>query len=78
MLNLIFRERRSIDSTVAWILILTIVPAVGFVLYIVFGRRMNKYNMFKLKKDEDKRLKNRMLDSSDFLQYSEKFEPNVV
>lgn len=39
---------------------------------------MNKYNMFKLKKDEDKRLKSRMLDSSDFLQYSEKFEPTVV
>ncbi|WP_330374491.1 cardiolipin synthase [Paraclostridium sordellii] len=78
MLNLIFRERRSIDSTVAWILILTIVPAVGFVLYIVFGRRMNKYSMFKLKKDEDKRLKNRMGESCDFLQYSEKFEPNVA
>ncbi|WP_330677264.1 cardiolipin synthase [Paeniclostridium hominis] len=78
MLNLIFRERRSIDSTVAWILILTIVPAAGFVLYIVFGRRMNKYNMFKLKKEEDEKLKSRMLDSSDFLQYSEKFEPSIV
>ncbi|WP_373598884.1 cardiolipin synthase [Paraclostridium bifermentans] len=78
MLNLIFRERRSIESTVAWILILTILPSAGFVLYIVFGRRMNKYNMFKLKKDEDKKLKSRMLESSDFLQYSEKFEPTVV
>lgn len=78
MLNLIFRERRSIESTVAWILILTILPSAGFVIYIVFGRRMNKYNMFKLKKDEDKKLKSRMVESSDFLQYSEKFEPTVV
>lgn len=78
MLNLIFRERRSIESTVAWILILTILPSAGFVIYIVFGRRMNKYNMFKLKKDEDQKLKSRMLESSDFLQYSEKFEPIVV
>lgn len=75
---MIFRERRSIESSVAWILILTIVPPVGFVLYIVFGRRINKVNMFKLKKEEDKRLKVRMVESTDFLQYTEKFESSIV
>lgn len=78
ILNMIFRERRSIESSVAWILILTIVPPAGFVLYIVFGRKMNKVNMFKLKKEEDKKLKSRMIESADFLQYSEKFEPSIV
>ncbi|MGL4797584.1 MAG: cardiolipin synthase [Paraclostridium sp.] len=78
MLNLIFRERRTIESTVAWILILTVIPALGFVVYIAFGRRINKDNMFKLKKDEDKRLEYRVIETNDFLQYSERFEPEVI
>lgn len=78
MLNLIFRERRTIESTVAWILILTIMPAFGFFLYIAFGRRINKDNMFKLKKQEDKRLESRVIESNNFLQYSDRLEPEIV
>lgn len=78
MLNLIFRERRNIESTVAWILILTIIPALGFFVYITFGRRINKDNMFKLKKEEDKRLSSRVIETNDFLQYSERFDPGII
>jgi cardiolipin synthase len=78
MLNLIFRERRTIESTVAWILILTVIPAAGFFIYLAFGRRINKDNMFKLKKEEDKRCKNRVIETNNFLQYSNRLEPEVL
>ena len=78
MLNLIFRERRTIESTVAWILILTVIPAAGFFIYLAFGRRINKDNMFKLKKEEDKRSKNRVIETNNFLQYSNRLEPEVL
>lgn len=78
MLNLIFRERRSIQSTVAWILILTVIPALGFIIYAGFGRRISKDNMFKLKKEEDRRLGTRVIDTNNFLQYSEKFDPEII
>ncbi len=57
ILNLIFRERRNIQGTIAWILLLNILPAFGFFIYIIFGRRISKSNMFRLKKEEDKALK---------------------
>ena len=34
--------------------------------------------MFKLKKEEDERLKDRMVESTDFLQYTEKFESSII
>lgn len=62
ILNLIFREKRSIETTVAWILILSTIPALGFVLYFSFGRGISKDNMFKIKEAEDKIIKNNILD----------------
>ena len=56
-LNLIFRERRNIQSTVAWVMLLNVVPAGGLLIYLIFGRRVSKKNMFKLKKEEDQILK---------------------
>lgn len=57
MLNLIFRDRRNIQSTIGWLLILSLFPIGGFFMYIAFGRGMKKTNMFKLKKGEDLILK---------------------
>lgn len=57
MLNLIFRDRRNIQSTIGWLLILSLFPIGGFIIYIAFGRSMKKTNMFKLKKGEDLILK---------------------
>lgn len=53
IINLIFRERRQIQSTIAWLLILSIVPMAGFFLYLIFGRKISKDNLFKTKKEYD-------------------------
>lgn len=78
ILNLIFREKRSIDTTVAWILILSTLPAVGFVLYFAFGRGVGKDNMFRVKEKEDKLLKANILDTEVKLQIPSNFDPSVV
>lgn len=78
ILNLVFREKRSIETTVAWILILSTIPALGFVLYFSFGRGISKDNMFKVKEAEDKIIKNNILDTHVKLEYANRFEPNVI
>lgn len=78
ILNLIFREKRSIDTTVAWILILSTLPAAGFVLYFAFGRGVAKDNMFRIKEQEDKLIKSNILDTEIKLQLPSNFDPSVV
>ena len=48
IINLIFREKRSIEATVAWVLVLTTAPAIGCIIYLAFGRGVSKNNMFKI------------------------------
>ena len=57
ILNLIFREKKSIETIVAWTTVLTILPAFGILLFILVGRGIAKNNMFKIKEKEDKVLK---------------------
>lgn len=78
ILNLIFREKRNIDTTVAWILILSTLPAVGFVMYFAFGRGIRKDNMFKIKEKEDKMIKSNILDTQVKLQRISDFEPDLL
>lgn len=78
VLNLIFREKRSIETTVAWILILTTIPAVGFVFYLAFGRGISKDNMFKIKETEDKIIKDNIINTYRRLQSKKNFEPNLI
>lgn len=61
VINLIFREKRNINTTLTWIAILVLVPVVGFVLFFLFGRNFSKNNMFQLKEKDDKILKSNIL-----------------
>ena len=49
----VFRSRRDIASTWAWLLVLTILPVVGFILYLFVGRHypMMRYLVFKMSKN---------------------------
>lgn len=78
ILNLIFREKRSTETTVAWILILTTIPAFGFILYFIFGRGISKDNMFKIKEAEDKIIKNTIVDSNLKLKDTSKLDATIV
>ncbi|QQE74423.1 cardiolipin synthase [Brevibacillus composti] len=49
---LIFMERRNIASTWAWLMVLLFLPGVGFVLYLLFGQRLSRRKLYKLKEGE--------------------------
>lgn len=52
MAFMIFKEKRSTNSIIAWILILYLAPYVGFIVFILIGRKMNNDNMFGFKNAE--------------------------
>lgn len=76
-LNLIFREKRNIESTVAWIVVLATMPALGFIIYLCIGRRIGKDNMFRVKEKEDKIIKSNILDTQVKLQDTSSLDPRV-
>lgn len=41
------RNRRSASSTWAWIFVLFVLPVLGFILYLFFGRTVSKRKMEK-------------------------------
>ncbi|GEO74289.1 cardiolipin synthase [Levilactobacillus namurensis] len=45
----VFREKRDIAATWAWMLVLVLVPIVGFIAYAFIGRKLPKGRMFRLK-----------------------------
>lgn len=77
ILILIFKEKRSIETIVAWTAVLTILPAGGFILYILVGRGVAKDNMFKIKEKEDKIIKENISKTKDILRYSSMHDENL-
>ena len=56
-LSLIFIERKDPTTTWAWLLILLVLPGLGFIIYIMFGQNLSRQKIFKekIRVDEDKR-----------------------
>ncbi|KIX91370.1 phospholipase D [Staphylococcus microti] len=52
--TIIFMERRSAESIWAWILVLGLIPIIGFIVYLLFGRQIQRKSLFKL--DESDRI----------------------
>lgn len=50
---LIFFERRNPTSTLLWIMVLTFLPGIGFILYLFIGQDLSKKKIFETKIDED-------------------------
>ncbi len=50
---LIFMENKDPSKTVAWLLILFLVPIIGFIFYLFLGQNVRKKAMFKKKKGRD-------------------------
>lgn len=44
--TVIFLERRNASSTWAWLMVLFFIPVVGFLLYLIFGRKLNNDKIF--------------------------------
>ena len=50
----VFRSRRSVVATWAWMLVLTILPGIGFILYLFFGRQLSQDEIFAIQKEQKK------------------------
>lgn len=50
---LVFFERRNPTSTWLWLMALTFLPGLGFILYLFLGQDLSKQKMFKVKEEED-------------------------
>lgn len=48
----VFHRRRSIISTLAWLLVLTLLPGIGFIIFGFFGRGIAHENMFTIGHEE--------------------------
>ncbi|NYT07355.1 MAG: cardiolipin synthase [Methanomicrobiales archaeon] len=54
--GIIFDQRRNPTSTVSWILVLLLLPGLGFFLYLFFGQDWTKRRLFSLKAEDDQRI----------------------
>src|SRR5690625_1175416 len=44
--TIIFLERKNPTSTWAWLMVLFFIPVFGFICYLIFGRKLNKQDLF--------------------------------
>lgn len=49
---IIFLERKKPTVTWAWIMVLIVLPSIGFILYLLFSQNLSKKKIFKLKEEE--------------------------
>jgi cardiolipin synthase len=52
-LTIIFLERKDPSATLAWIMILFLVPAVGILFYFMFSQNISRQRIFKLSRYEE-------------------------
>lgn len=52
IIYMIFWEKRSANSIIVWALVLTLLPYIGFIIYLLIGRKVNTSNIFVMKKSE--------------------------
>src|SRR6056297_2628714 len=57
---LIFFERKDPTATWAWLLILTLIPVLGFILYLFFGLTPKKRKVYQRKQQNDELSNNRV------------------
>lgn len=58
----VFRQKRDIAAIWAWLLVLTFLPIVGFIIYAFFGRKLPKNRLFKLHNHVQMQLDERLTD----------------
>ena len=47
---IIFVERKDVNTTLTWLMVLLLLPVLGFFLYLLFGQNLSRHKIFKLKK----------------------------
>jgi len=49
----VFREKRDIAATWAWLLVLLLLPGIGFVFYLFIGKKLTREKIFDIKSQEN-------------------------
>lgn len=65
---IIFLERKNPTSTLAWLMVLVLLPNIGFILYLIFGQNLSKQKIFNLKTEEDQIIRKAVLEQISYLQ----------
>lgn len=73
---IIFLERRGASSTWAWLLVLFFLPIVGFFLYLLFGRQIQRHSLFKLNEEDKVGLEHVINEQIEALDKSELIAPS--
>ena len=75
---LVLFERRNPTTTWLWLMVLTFLPGIGFILYLFLGQDLSKKKMFKTKELEDDCFRNIALEQKDAIQNNEFYhkDPN--
>ncbi|NMA86340.1 MAG: cardiolipin synthase [Tissierellia bacterium] len=58
---LVFFERRNPTTTWLWLMVLTFLPGIGFLLYLFIGQDMSKKKMFQQKEANDRAFRDRVM-----------------
>ncbi|MCY6483545.1 cardiolipin synthase [Clostridium aestuarii] len=64
----IFFERKNASTTWAWLMVLALLPGIGFFLYLILGQNLSRRKMFDLKTEEDKFHKELLSQGKAFIQ----------
>lgn len=77
-LVVIFVERKDINTTLTWLMVLLLLPILGFLLYLLLGQNLSRHKVFKLKAEEEKLLKNHMQSNKAYIKSSKIYSSNEV
>src|SRR5512136_220236 len=55
-ITIVFIERKNPTRAVSWLLVLLLLPFLGFFLFLVFGQNYRKEKMFSVKNDTDQQI----------------------
>ncbi len=55
-ITIIFVERKKPTRAVSWLLVLFLLPFLGFLLFLIFGQNYRKEKLFSLKHETDRKL----------------------
>ncbi|HZK00483.1 MAG TPA: PLDc N-terminal domain-containing protein, partial [Tissierellaceae bacterium] len=68
---LVFFERRNPTSTWLWLMVLTFLPGIGFILYLFLGQDLSKQRMFKVKEIDDDCFRDLAVEQKEAIQNNE-------
>lgn len=83
---LIFLERKDPAATWAWLMVLTLLPFFGFMLYLLLGQNLKKQKIFDTKTEDDKMLYRKSLEQIkeledckelDFCRYDSSYQDSI-